>query len=158
MLGPRYTIHSFHSSSVPLGKAREHLPAGQPSHWCLLSIPFSHPPAMWEPVISVWNSIKQSGCTGSVQTASTGMTYPQLLYEFRGISSSLWNPFHCLNWSQHMSVSMNPTELRAIASLVGVCFFFLMWKLVISCKDFTTKNWKLCIRKQPAQPGCTCKV
>lgn len=58
-----------------------------------------------------------------------------------------------------MSISLNPTELPAIASQVGVffvCLFF--WKLVIAFKDLGSKNWKLCIRKQQTQPGCTCKV
>lgn len=39
-----------------------------------------------------------------------------------------------------MSASLNPTELPAIASQVGVYIFF-SWKLVIAFKDLASKNW-----------------
>jgi len=44
---------------------------------------------MWEPAISMGRGIKQSGCAGFLETAGTDIAYSQLLYNFRGIPSSL---------------------------------------------------------------------
>lgn len=80
MLGPRYTIHPFHASQCPFRQSVRTLVSGPSFSLMLVSITYSHSPAMWEPAISMWSSIKQSGCTGWLQNASTGMAYPQHLH------------------------------------------------------------------------------